>query len=251
MTTPSPARRSVAAYGLPLSQRRHGTAVLLSLLAHTTIAVAVLWRGAALFHGGGAAGPRGGGGGGERGGPPAVSWFALPAPSGPRAQDVPAVPAAPAVSVPVLALPPPAVDIDIPLLPPAPLPVAAGPGVGEGTAAGQGSGTGGGRGTGAGTGSGADRGPGSGGAAGYIFPASPRWSLLPPPGAPRQDRGQHEVRFWVSADGHVTRVAVTPPIQDANYRREFMKKMMGFVFDPARTPDGRAVASIASVTITF
>lgn len=130
-------------------------------------------------------------------------------------------------------------------------PATVGPGEGTTGGAGTGPGSGGGQGTGTGTGVGADVGPGSGGAAGYIFAATPRWSLLPPPGAPRQDRGQHEIRFWVGADGQVTRVEVTPPIKDANYRREFMKKMMGFVFDPARTRDGRPVASIASVTITF
>ncbi|MGH7529415.1 MAG: energy transducer TonB, partial [Gemmatimonadales bacterium] len=115
---------------------------------------------------------------------------------------------------------------------------------------GQGPGTGGGRGTGTGTGLGADQGPGSGGEAGYIFPASPRWTIFPPPGAPRDARGRrHVVRFWVTADGRVTRVEVTPPIEDGDYRREFIARMMAYQFAPATTRDGRRVASVASVTV--
>lgn len=245
--------RVFTAYALPLPPRRQGPAALLSLLAHFGIAVAVLWRGAALLDGGGGgAGPRGGGGGGQ----PAISWFALPAPSSPQALDVPP---APAVSVPQVALPLPQVEridvtpVVVPLPPPSAATAAAPVAAGDGTTggAGAGPGSGGGQGSGTGTGRGTDAGPGSGGEAGYISAATPRWSLLPPPGAPRQDRGQHEVRFWVTAAGQVTRVEVRPPIRDASYRREFMQKMMGFVFDPARTRDGRPVESIASVTITF
>jgi hypothetical protein len=211
------------------------------------IAVLVLWRGAALFEqgGGGGEGPRGGGGGGGR---PAVSWFALPAPSTPQAQDIPA---APAVTVPALAVPlPDPVKIDVPLsaivAPPAPV----GTGAGTTGGPGQGPGTGGGQGTGTGPGKGADSGSGSGGDASYIFPASPRWTIFPPPGAPRDARGRrYEVRFWVTADGRVTRVEVTPAIKDAGYRREFTERMMGYLFNPATTRDGRRVDYIASVTV--
>ena len=245
-----PTRPAFNAYALPLPRRRagEGRAAALSFLAHLSIAVLVLWRGAALFErggGGGGAGPRGGGGGGGR---PAVSWFALPAASLPQAQDMPAV----AVTVPTLATPlPDAVKIDVPLATVAVTPPAAvGTGAGTSGGPGEGLGTGGGKGTGTGTGAGADSGSGSGGDAGYIFPASPRWTIFPPPGAPREVRGRrHEVRFWVTAEGRVTRVEVTPPIKDAGYRREFTERMMGYLFNPAATRDGRRVDYVASVTV--
>ena len=69
------------------------------------------------------------------------------------------------------------------------------------------------------------------------------------PGAPREARGRHEVRFWVTADGRVVRVAVTPPIKDSEYRREFTERMMGYLFNPATTRDGRHVESIASLIV--
>jgi len=72
---------------------------------------------------------------------------------------------------------------------------------------------------------------------------------MAPPGAPREARGRHEVRFWVTADGRVTRVEVTPPIKDSGYRREFTERMMGYLFDPATTRDGRRVESIASLVV--
>ncbi len=83
-----------------------------------------------------------------------------------------------------------------------------------------------------------------------IFPASPRWTVYPPPGAPREVRGKrHEVRFWVAADGHVTRVEVTPPIEDERYRREFIERMMGYLFNPATTWDGTHVDFVATLTV--
>jgi hypothetical protein len=80
-------------------------------------------------------------------------------------------------------------------------------------------------------------------------PASPRWAIMAPPGAPREARGRHEVRFWVAADGRVTRVEVTPPIKDERYRREFVEQMMGHLFNPATTRDGRTVDFVATVII--
>ena len=240
-------------YALPLPRRREGPAAALSFLAHVTIAILVLWRGAALFEGGGGggAGPRGGGGGGGR---PAVSWFTLPSTSTPQAHDVPP---APAVSVPTVAVPPTEpVKIDVPTPnvvvappPPSPTPLPAALGTGTGTAggAGQGPGTGGGTGTGTGTGVGADSGAGSGGRTGDILHASPRWTIFPPNGMPS---GRFEVHFWVNADGIVTRVEVTPPIKDADFRREFTKRMMGYLFHPATTRDGRRVDDVATVIFT-
>lgn len=219
----------------------------MSFLAHVTIAVLVLWRGAQFFQsGGGGAGPPGGGGGGGR--PAVSSWFALPAPSAPQARDIPA---APTVTVPTVSVPlPEPVKIEIPttaaVLPPA----AIGAGVGTTGGPGQGPGTGGGKGTGTGTGTGADTGSGSGGKGSDISHASPRWTIWTPPGAPSDVRGRrHEVRFWVTADGRVTRVEVIPPIKDAGYRREFTERMMGFVFYPATTRDGRHVDDVTSVWV--
>jgi len=250
MPDPTGSRPPFDAYALPLPRRREGPAAALSFLAHVTIAVLVLWRGAAMFAGGGGggSGPRGGGGGGGR---PAVSWFALPAPTAAQAQEVP--PAPPAVTVPTIAVPTPEpVKIEMPTPDVAVAAPAAAVGTGAGTTggAGQGPGTGGGQGTGTGTGIGSDSGAGSGGDARDIFPASPRWTIFPPPGAPREARGRrHEVRFWVTADGRVTRVEVTPPIKDAGYRREFTERMMGYLFNPATTRDGRHVDYVASVTV--
>jgi hypothetical protein len=97
---------------------------------------------------------------------------------------------------------------------------------------------------------GADSGSGSGGAASDIFAATPLWAISPPPGAPRDTHGKrHEVRFWVTAEGRVTRVEVTPPIKDSGYRREFTERMMGYLFKPATTRDGRHVDYIASITV--
>ena len=250
MPDPTGSRPPFDAYALPLPRRREGPAAALSFLAHVTIAVLVLWRGAAMFAGGGGggSGPRGGGGGGGR---PAVSWFALPAPTAAQAQEVP--PAPPAVTVPTIAVPTPEpVKIEMPTPDVAVAAPAAAVGTGAGTTggAGQGPGTGGGQGTGTGTGIGSDSGAGSGGDARDIFPASPRWTIFPPPGAPREARGRrHEVRFWVTAEGRVTRVEVTPPIKDAGYRREFTERMMGYLFNPATTRDGRHVDYVASVTV--
>jgi hypothetical protein len=230
-----------------MPQRREGPAAALSFLAHVAIVVLVLWRGAALLESGGGdgTGPRGGGGGGGR---PAVSWFALPTPALPHAETAPHAPAvtvptvAPPVTEPVkLDLPPPTVS----MTPPA----AVGTGGGTTGGPGQGPGTGGGKGTGTGTGTGADAGPGSGGDASDIFAATPRWAIMAPPGAPREVRGRHEVRFWVTADGRVTKIEVTPPIKDSGYRREFTERMMGYLFKPATTRDGRPIESIASLVV--
>jgi len=235
-------------YALPLPRRREGAgpAAALSLIAHLTIAVLVLWRGAALFEsgGGGGTGPRGGGGGGGR---PAVSWFTLPSVSTPQAHDIPQPPA---VSVPTVAVPvtePVKIDVPLPNVVIAP-PAAIGTGTGTTGGPGQGPGTGGGTGTGAGTGAGADTGSGSGGGASDILPASPFW-VSTPPDAPPEARGQYEVRFWVSAQGKVTRVEVTPVIKNSAYRRGFMQAMWGYRFIPAKTREGRPIDSVALVKI--
>ena len=245
---PTDSRPAFDSYELPLPRRREGPAAPVSFVAHLTTVVLVLWRGPVLCERGGGGGTgRPGGGGGD--GRPAISWFQLPSMSTPQAHDVPP---APAVTVPTAAVPvtePVKLDIPPPSVVIAP-PAAVGTGDGTSGGPGQGPGTGGGIGAGTGTGVGVDSGPGSGGGKGDIIPASPRWTILPPPGAPREMRGRrHEVRFWVTAEGQVTRVEVTPTIKDRGYAREFTERMMGYRFNPATTRDGRHVDFIASVTV--
>jgi len=250
VTTPPHSRPVFDSYALPLARRREGPAAVLSFLAHVTIGVLVLWRGAALFEngGGGGAGPRGGGGGGGR---PAMSWVALPMPAATQAEAVRATPP-PAVTVPTIApqiMEPVKIEMPPPTLSATP-PAVVGTGDGTTGGPGQGPGSGGGVGTGTGTGTGSDAGPGSGGNASDIFAPTPRWAIMAPPGAPSGIRNQrYEVRFWVTADGRVIRIEVTPPIKDAAYRREFMDRMKGYVFDPATTRDGRHVDYVARVTL--
>jgi len=109
----------------------------------------------------------------------------------------------------------------------------------------------GGKGTGLGAGAGGALGPGTGGEAGYIFPASPRTAILPPLArVPGSVAGRtYHVRFWVSAEGRVTQVAVDPPIADAAYGREFRERMLAYQFYPAHTRDGRNVAYVAMVPL--
>ncbi len=245
---PPTSRPVFDSYALPRPQRREGPAAALSLVVHVAIALLVLWRGAALFEGGGGggAGPRGGGGGAGR---PAVSWFALPTPSSPQAE---ALPPAPAVTVPTVAPVTARVKIDRP----APTlvlmtPPAAVVGTGDGTTGGtgQGPGSAGGTGTGSGTGTGADAGPGSGGGASDIFGPTPLLVPNVPAGAPPEEKKKHEVRFWIRADGRVTRIEVSPPIRDPGYRRLFMDTMWNFVFSPAKTRDGRPIDYQYSIVV--
>ena len=222
------------AYRLPLDRRRSGLAAAFSLLVHVAIALAVLWRGAALLAGAGdGAGPSGGGGGGRR----PVSWFTLSAPSAPQIYDVPAAPVAPVAA---LVLPDP-VRIDLPQLQPV-TPVSAT----SGTTEGQGPGAGGGQGSGTGAGTGVDSGPGSGGAGGYIPLAEPVGVILWPACA----RGEFKIRVRVEADGRVSRVEVDPPPKDAGCRRQVIETLRAYRFRPARTQDGRPVASIFPFTYT-
>jgi len=118
-------------------------------------------------------------------------------------------------------------------------------GAGTGGGPGAGPGTGGGIGAGTGTGVGNDSGPGRGGEGEYITPPYARTVLLPADCA----RGHFTVQFWVEADGHVSRVAIDPLPKDAGCRRDMREKMKGYQFLPARTRDGRAVASVYQVQL--
>jgi periplasmic protein TonB len=236
LTAPSPP----PSLRLPRPHRRPGgTAV--SVLLHGAVLLALAWRGAQLLGGGEGPGPRGGGGGG--GG--AVHYVTLPAPAAPRALDVPVPPRVTAVDLPI----PDPVAIKLPALEtPAVTPPAAATVTGTGAGAGPGSGpgTGGGQGAGTGPGTGSDVGPGTGGAGSYILRADPRALLYPPECA----KGKFNVRFWVEADGHVSRVEVEPLPKDAGCRREFVDKMKSYQFRPAHTPDGQAVASVYPIQIS-
>src|SRR2546425_308781 len=246
MTAPvsaPPRRRLPPGACLPLGRGRLRTGTAVSIALHALVLLIVLWQTTDLLGGGGhGKGPRGGGGGGGR---PAVTWFTLPPPSGPTvAVDLPAVPA---VAVSDLPLPDP-VPLNLQTVPPPPVvssttPVGQGPGQSGGT--GNGPGTGGGTGTGTGPGTGSDVGPGTGGEGGYIFPADPRATVLPPPCA----HGLFTIRFWVVADGKVSRVEVDPPPKDAGCRREMLEKMMAYRFRPARTRDGQPVASVFPINV--
>ena len=234
-----PPRPRFDTYHLPLPRRRLGPGAIASLLLHGLLVVLIFWRGAELVSGGGGAGPLGGGGGS-----PAPKFVALPGLPAPVAAEVPPPP-------PVVIVAPtpevlPAEPEPIPV-PPAPVAVAA-----AGADSGAGPGTGGGQGTGAGGGVGAQTGPGTGGPEGYIVPADPRWSIMPPTDRPASLRGRrYTVRFWVAPDGRVTRVEVAPEIADRAYRQRFIEKMMDYRFRPAMMRDGTPIASVFSITVTL
>ena len=200
----------------------------MSLLAHAVIVGAVLWQGGvALARRGsgptpGAAGPR-------------VNFFALPAPA-PAAMDVPAVPVLRLGSLPALAQ----ITLDVPspsLAPLVTLPSEA-PAQGPGGAGA----------TGGSVATGTGPGTGTAGAGDYIL-ASPRTAIVPPRSPGSAAGRTYRIRFWVAADGSVTRVEVDPPIRDEAYRREFLESMMAYHFYPARTRDGDNVASVYTISI--
>jgi hypothetical protein len=126
-----------------------------------------------------------------------------------------------------------------------PVPTTAALGGGGGNAGG------GGRGTGPGAATGSGLGSGTGDEAGYIFPAAPRRANVPSLGkVPGSVAGHtYRVKFWVSAEGRVTRVEVDPPIADVEYGREFQQRMMAYQFYPAHTRDGRSVANVVTIPI--
>jgi hypothetical protein len=211
------------------------------MLVHSLIFV-VLFRHAIQWAqaGGGEHGPRGGGGGSDA----PARYVQLPALAAPAPATRAVVPA-PATPVPE-PVPAPVVP-DVPVTPPLPAAPESSSASGTGVdAGGAGPGTGGGVGAGAGAGVGNDSGPGRGGDAAYITPPDPRTVLLPADCY----KGHYAVRFWVEADGSVSRVVVDPPPKSGGCRREVQDKMMGYQFHPARARDGRAVAYVYQVQLT-
>ena len=106
-------------------------------------------------------------------------------------------------------------------------------------------GSGGGTGTGVGTGSG----PGSGGG-GLARDPEPRQLLLPPEVKDKDQRGTFlNVTFFVRPDGRVQRVDVEPEPKNRKYAREFRERMEGYLFRPARSAEGSAVAGIFHIKV--
>ena len=233
-------------FRLPRQRRRGWSGALLSLAIHAAIVVIALWPARRLLESGGRGfgpGPEGGGGGGGRQmtGMVALEPYApAPQPAEPEPEPEP-----PAVTV---TLPTPEV-IPMDNLARIDIPVGAATnvaGAGAGAGPGAGPGTGGGQGAGTGTGVGPGTGPGSGGDGSYILRAQPRGVILPPECA---KGARFEVRFWVAADGRVTEIDVQPQPREGSCRREFEVRMRGYRFEPARTREGVAVASIYPITI--
>jgi protein TonB len=244
MTVPpatGPSRPAPPPLRLPRPSRHPG-GFITSLVVHGIILLLIARFGVELVLGGGddRFGPRGGGGG--AGG--SVHLVDLPAAAAPA-------PAAP-VQQPVVHTPPPQPDPAITLPPPTlkPLsmtvaPVVSSVGTASDGTSGQGPGTGGGTGSGTGPGVGSDSGPASGGNGAYITPPSIRTLILPADCA----HGQFTVRFWIAADGRVTRVTMDPELKSGQCKREMMDKMMSYQFEPARARDGTPVAGTTWVKV--
>lgn len=174
-----------------------------------------------------------------------MNFFTMPAPPpAPAAIDVPAAPVVPAARVPELT----SVKLDVPDIAPPAVPVTP-PVAGTGVAGASAGKTG--VGAGAANGAGVALGPGTGGEGDYIFVASPRTAILPPLAkVPGTVAGHtYRIRFWVAADGRVTRVEIDPPMPDEAYRREFLDRMMAYRFYPARSRDGASIASVVTVPL--
>lgn len=215
---------------LPLARRPWRREAWLSLALHAALLLAVVWHGRALLEGGSE-------GGGRRGERPAVQFFTLPEAAPMMAVELPPAPTVALTEIPPLtplAVDLPRLDIGATTLPRG----APGGVVVAGTGA-------------RGMGAGGDVGPGTGSTEGYILPPNPRGVIVPPGNPPRSVRGrQFRVQFWVAEDGGVTRVAITPEIEDAKYRREFHERMRQYRFYPATTRDGRHVSSVIAISIT-
>jgi TonB family protein len=221
--------RPAFALGLPLAPRRITPSAGLSLLLHGALLALLLWVGAVRLKNAGGRGLGAAGGGGGGAAPRAVNFFVLP-PSAPATVDVPTPPKVEIARLLQLS------KIDVPRLDSS-----------------RDSGSGGSTGPGAspGRGTGSAEGPGTGGEGDYIVIASPRTAILPPLAkVPGSVAGHtYRIRFWVGADGRVTRVEIDPPIADGAYGRDLLERMRAYQFYPARTRDGRAVASVVTVPL--
>jgi hypothetical protein len=93
--------------------------------------------------------------------------------------------------------------------------------------------------------------PGTGPSCGAVTQVRASTDTDPGPDAapPPDDQREHNVQFWIRSDGRVTKIAVSPPIRDANYRRQFRKAMSTFVFGPVKTADGRPINYVYSCVV--
>jgi len=221
---------------LPLGRRRLGPGAALATLAHVLIVGALVIHGRELL-----GRPQGGS---AASGEARVNFFAIPAGT-PAAVEMALPPRLALSDLSALRR----INVDLPPLelPQATLPVPTTAALGGGG----GNAGGGRRGTGPGTAAGSGVGSGTGDEAGYIVPAAPRTAKMPPLGkVPGSVAGHtYRVRFWVSAEGRVTRVEVDPPIAEAEYGREFQQRMMAYQFYPAHTRDGRNVTYVVTVPL--
>ena len=194
----------------------------------------------------------GGGGGGGSGGAGFVALVPPPPPPPPELVDVPIV------TPTVIPEPTPQPEVPPPITPPPPAPAPAGAATGT---QGSGGGTGGGEGTGTGPGSGSGVGPGSGGGTGGGTggggmrgrPPEPRTMIIPPlDDVPRSLRGDSvEVTFYIDALGQVTNLSISPPIADRGFARKFEESMRSYRFKPARDAEGRTVAGVFPIKLSF
>ncbi|HEX9691605.1 MAG TPA: hypothetical protein VGA22_05865 [Gemmatimonadales bacterium] len=245
---------------MPRTDRPFTAGVGVSAILHAVLIVAVIWgsRVAATHLSMGDPGGLPGGGGGGGGGR-SIQYVELPPWAAPSS-------GAPAVKAPE----PEAVDEHAELVLPevtAPeepvlatktlgaadyglVPVqVAGAGQGSGEGPGSGTGSGGGVGSGQGTGIGSGVGPGTGGQGGDAIAPEPRSVVYPFEDPPSSVRGQqYSIHFWVDQRGRATKVEITPRIDDAAFRRKLEERMLQWVFYPARTVEGRAVAGELIVT---
>ncbi len=194
----------------------------------------------------------GGGGGGGSGGAGFVALVPPPPPPPPEVIDVPVV------TPTIIPEPTPEPEVPPPITPPPPAPAPVGAatgtqGTGGGTGGGEGTGTGPGSGSGVGPVSGGGTGGGTGGGGERGSPPASRTMIWPPVDRiPRTLRGKSvEVTFYIDAQGIVTDLNVAPPIADRGYARKFDEAMRIYRFRPARDADGRIVAGVTTITVSF
>ena len=85
-------------------------------------------------------------------------------------------------------------------------------------------------------------GPGTGGEGGAVFAPEPRAIIYPFEEPPASVRGrQFQIRFWVDLRGKVTKVEITPEIEDKRFRAALLERVSSWTFYPARTAEGRPV----------
>ena len=249
----SPARLRYATARLPRNDRAYGSGLGLATVGHVLVILAFIVTQQVVSHRAiGMPGEPGGGGGGSE-----IHFIGLapaPAPASaaaPRAEQVAAPPPEPEpvaedellFPLPELARVEPPEDSPISL-------ESLGLGAGKGQSSGPGSG--GGIGSGEGTGIGAGVGPGTGGDGGAVL--APEWRVVvfPFEEAPASIKGREfQIHFWVDRRGRVTKVEISPKIEDNSFRKKLMERMLQWVFYPARTFSGSPVEGEDLVSITF